>query len=109
MHLYNLFLAGIWLVLGLGLILYDQAQPGRGATFKIGDTNVSLGWLALALAGYNVIRWWARRMTRQARQQHESTERRRELARRDREFRESGREPDPNFQFDEPPPGKSSV
>jgi hypothetical protein len=103
MHLYNLFLAAMWLLLGAWLLIHDYLHPGGGTTFSIGGTDISLGWIAVVLAGYNVARWWGRRAARQARQQREEFERRRELARRDREFRESGREPDPNFNFDEPP------
>src|SRR5262249_44266308 len=103
MHLYNLIFAIIWLVLGLGLLAYDHLAPGGAAPFRIGDTDVSLGWIALALAAYNIVRWWSRRASWRARKQEEKSERRRERARREREFRESGRTPDPNFIFDKPP------
>jgi len=106
-HLYNLFLAGIWLILGVALLVYDHLQPGGGASFTVGDTNVSLGWVALVLAAYNAVRGWSRLAAWRSRQQRDESERRRERARRAREYRESGREPDPNFTFDEPPPGKA--
>jgi hypothetical protein len=49
-----------------------------------------------------VVRWLGRRKSWQAETQHTDSKRRAELGRRDREFRESGRERDPNFMFDEP-------
>jgi hypothetical protein len=103
LHVYNLFLAGIWTALGVGLLIYHAVQPNNAMAFRFGDTNVSLGWVALALAVYNLLRWWGRRASYSARQQQEEFQRRREVARRDREFRASGQEPDPNFIFDEPP------
>lgn len=103
MHLVNLFLAALWLVLGVCLLVYDHLQPGGGTSFRVAETDISFGWIALALAGYNLLRWWGRRASWKARRQHDESERRRELSRRDREFRESGREPDPNFMFDKPP------
>ncbi len=49
----NLFIALFWLILGLGLILI----PGFDA-WRIRGTGLSLGWLAVALAAYNLVRWW---------------------------------------------------
>ena len=49
----NLFIALFWLVLGLGLILI----PGF-SHWRIRGTDLSIGWLAVGLAGYNLIRWW---------------------------------------------------
>jgi hypothetical protein len=103
LHVYNLFLAGIWAVLGLCLLVYHALQPDNQMAFNIGNTHVSLGLVALALAAYNLLRWWGRRASHLARRPREDTKRIRELADRDRKFRESGREPDPNFIFDEPP------
>ena len=102
MHLFRIYLAALWLILGVSLLIYDHSDPGGGGSVRIGDTNVSLGWLALALAGYNVARWLGRWKSRQAETQRTDSKCRAELARRDREFRESGRERDPNFMFDEP-------
>jgi len=103
MYLNNIFLAGIWTVLGVSLILYDLLVPGGGGAWHVFDTNVSLGWIALILAGYNVLRWWGRRKSWRADKERKDSRRRADLASRNREFRESGRERDPNFNFDEPP------
>jgi hypothetical protein len=103
MHIYNLILAGIWLVIGVSLLALDYLHPGAGMSFRIGETDISLGWVALALVGYNLLRWYGRRSALLARRQREFMAQARELADRDRKFRESGRVPDPNFMFDEPP------
>lgn len=50
------FLALFWLLIGLGMILH----PGF-ANWKIADTGISFGWLAVVLAGYNLLRWRLRR------------------------------------------------
>ena len=49
----NLFIALFWLMLGLGLIFI----PGFGGWRFLG-TELSIGWLAIGLAGYNLLRWW---------------------------------------------------
>ena len=49
----NLFIALFWLILGLGLILI----PGFAA-WRIRGTELSIGWLAIGLAAYNLVRWW---------------------------------------------------
>jgi hypothetical protein len=104
LHVYNLILAGIWAVLGCCLLIYHALEPNNKMAFVVGDARISLGWVALALAAYNLLRWWGRRASDRARRQREETKRMRDLADRDRKFRESGRTPDPNFMFDEPPP-----
>ena len=102
MHLVNLYLAGIWLLLGVGLLAYEHLFPGAVAP-KIPYVECSYGWLAIALAGYNMLRFWGRWNTWKAEQQRKDTRRRADLARRNREFQESGHERDPNFIFEEPP------
>ena len=103
MHLYNLVLAAAWLVLGIALLVYERVEPGGGgATFKLGNTTISLGWVALLLACYNLVRGWHRWTSWRARRQHEELARQREFKRRARAFEESGRERDPNFVFEEP-------
>lgn len=49
----NLFIALFWLVLGLGLIFI----PGFDL-WRIRGTDLSIGWFAIGLAGYNFLRWW---------------------------------------------------
>ena len=49
----NLFIALFWLVLGLGLIFIPGFE-----VWRIRGTELSIGWLAIGLAGYNFLRWW---------------------------------------------------
>ena len=51
--LLNFFIALFWLVLGAGLILI----PGFDL-WRIRGTELSIGWLAIGLGGYNLLRWW---------------------------------------------------
>jgi hypothetical protein len=60
--LLNLFIALFWLVLGLGLIFI----PGFDA-WRIRGTDLSIGWLAIGLAGYNLLRWWLTRRSQHSR------------------------------------------
>jgi hypothetical protein len=49
----NLVIALFWLVIGLCLFFL----PGL-PRWQILDTGWSIGWVAIALAGYNFLRWW---------------------------------------------------
>jgi len=62
----NLFIALFWLVLGLGLIFI----PGFDA-WRIRGSDLSIGWLAIVLAGYNLLRWWLVRR-QQPRRMHDN-------------------------------------
>jgi hypothetical protein len=100
----KLFLAILWLVLGVGLFVWPAVTGGPGWRFPLGDTSFSVGWVALALALYNLAGWFVVRAYRaevRARQQAE--------ARRQR-FRPSQPigDPDPTFNFtDDPPPAEN--
>ena len=49
----NLFIALFWLILGLGFFFI----PGFDR-WRILGTEWSVGWLAVFLAAYNLVRWW---------------------------------------------------
>src|SRR6516164_8607584 len=102
MHVLNLLLACIWAVLGIALLAADYLMPDAAAP-RIFGTDLSWGWVALLLAFYNLVRWYGRWSMLKVQNARKERERRAEYARRDREFRESGRERDPNFIFDESP------
>jgi hypothetical protein len=98
----NLFLAVFWLFLGLGLIilhwLYPQVRPGR-----LFGTDLSMGWIALVLSAYNLVRWWSlRSYVAQRRVEQEAFEQRRRALEHER--RRPEQEPDPNLNFTESPP-----
>ena len=52
----NLILAAIWLALGLGLLALAWSEPQAPGTWEYRELP---GLLALAMALYNVIRWWS--------------------------------------------------
>ncbi len=88
----NFFLAIFWLVLGIGLLVWEWLTPGQ-RFLKILDTGISLGWFALALAGYNLLRWWFGAVQQRDRKvAEEIVERRR---------RRALEEPNPDFDFSE--------
>ena len=96
---FNLLLAVVWLAVGVLLLVwqwYDPNAPSR----SILNTGISWGWLALLLALYNLVRWWAGRSA--------AAERRLEAEARARYHREHHprpvQEPDPTFDFSKPPP-----
>jgi hypothetical protein len=93
-------LAIAWLVGGVALIIYDN---------YIGDSKwliagVSPGWLMLAFAAYNLVRWWGQHMKQVSRE----AERRAWAARQPPVRRSAERQepPDPNFIFTEEPPAQ---
>jgi len=99
---FNLILGLAWLAAGVALIVWD-ATAGGPAPYLRGPNNLSLGWVMLLLAGYNLLRWYAGRRRGPRRDPvHEMLEARRR-ARRERP--EPPGPPDPNFIFtDEPSP-----
>lgn len=64
----NLFLAFFWLILGSVLLYRFYFGEGDRMHLTILQTRISLGWLALLLAFYNVARWWGQRLTDRDRQ-----------------------------------------
>ncbi len=98
--LINLILAGFWFVIGAAL-LASQSLYGDQPQFLIPGTKLSIGWLAMCLVVYNVVRWWMRRSyLRRQRDMEETLSR---LYRR-RPHQNTPVEPDPNFMFTEEPP-----
>lgn len=92
-----LFLAFFWGVLGITWLVWQRLDPNAG-DLMVRWTNVSAGWFALALALYNLVRWWSRRtQTRQGESWDANMSRRRFSAVKPRET------PDPNFEFQSPP------
>jgi hypothetical protein len=54
----NLFLAVLWLVLSSVFFAWEWTQPNSHAP-RIWGSNVSVGWIAVVLAVYNLARWWS--------------------------------------------------
>jgi hypothetical protein len=99
----HLFMAALWLIAGAALLAWQAAHPeARGMT--IWGSNVSLGWVALVLALYNLARWWSMRSATN----RPVVEQEPLALRRRHETHEPPQAPDPTFNFtrEEPRPGE---
>jgi hypothetical protein len=54
----NLIYCLIWLAVAVGLLGWQALHP-QNPGLVIRGTGISFGWLALALAIYNLVRWWS--------------------------------------------------
>jgi hypothetical protein len=93
----HLFMALCWLILAGLLFGWRWSDPGAPAAY-IWGTGIPLGWFGVAMALYNLLRWWLDRSAKKTagqRSEKSSVERQR------------AGEPDPNFDFraDSPKPG----
>jgi hypothetical protein len=57
---WNLYLSGVWLVLGVALLLWHGTHPDD-PTFRLRGTDWSPGWAGVVLAVYNLVRWYSLR------------------------------------------------
>jgi hypothetical protein len=104
--LINLILAGFWLVLGVVLLAPVWLWPDQ-PVLMIPGIEIPVGWLAVVLAGYNVLRWWLQRShLRRQREWEDNFQRLRRRAARPGDTQESQTpvERDPNFIFSDDPP-----
>lgn len=62
----NLILTFVWLAVAAIFFLWSAFQPDSPGIF---GSRISVGWMALALAGYNLIRWWSQRQRMKNQQQ----------------------------------------
>jgi TRAP-type C4-dicarboxylate transport system permease small subunit len=58
----HLLMAACWLVLGAFLLSWQWSNPN--SPVSIGSTGIPLGWFCVALAVYNLLRWWLNRRSR---------------------------------------------
>ncbi len=91
--MFSLILAAAWLVIGAGLVIWSQLHP-EAPGLQIRGTSLSAGWLFLLLAAYNLVRWWAARAARAARNVQDEAARRRPFN------RQTTLERNPVFDFD---------
>src|SRR5205809_405956 len=89
-----LTLTMLWL--GSTVVIFSREWT-RGPLWRP-ISGISMGWLTLVIAAYNFVRAWGiwSDMKRQRQQEDE-------LGRRPRKPRPVPQEPDPNFQFNNPP------
>jgi hypothetical protein len=95
----SLYLGLFWLFAGTAMLAHDWATGGK--QFRILGTDLSLGWICLVLAAYNLVRWYyVRSSRRDLGSAEDEFERRREALRR----RRQPAEPDRTFDFSDRPP-----
>jgi len=100
----NGFLAVVWLLVGVGLIVYHATTGDPTFTFPLADHRVSVGWVALVLAIYNLARAWALRSYRLEEWTRQMAQLSRDRDRRWEDRRKPPSDPDPNFNFTDDPP-----
>jgi hypothetical protein len=59
----RLLLAACWLILGAVLLAWQWSSAAAPAT-SIRGAGLPLGWFAMAMALYNLLRWWLDRSSR---------------------------------------------
>ncbi len=101
---YSLVMAIIWFLIGAGWLAADWMTGGKLDQLPWGR-RFPLGWVALLLCLYNVVRWRLRPRRRSRDSSQESLDPRRQMHRDDE--RALG-PPDPNFNFTDPQPPVSS-
>jgi hypothetical protein len=52
----NLLMAACWLILGAMLLVWHWGNPNSSASIR--GTGIPLGWFGIAMAFYNLLRWW---------------------------------------------------
>jgi hypothetical protein len=57
---FNLFLAVIWLAVAGMLFALPWFNP-HARPWNVPNTQLSVGWFALCLCCYNLVRWWTTR------------------------------------------------
>ena len=53
----KLLMALVWLILGGCILYWEWSHPDRPG-LTIWNTGISIGWGAIALGAYNLLRWW---------------------------------------------------
>lgn len=56
----NLFLAMVWFLFGVGFLFIAYMNPERDQRAQ-GPSLTVMGWIALAMCGFNIWRWWSTR------------------------------------------------
>jgi hypothetical protein len=103
----NLFLALVWLCVGIMLLIWQGQHPdSRAFTLGDGRSGISAGWVCLVLTPLNLIRWWSGRRLA-ARQKAQAEEEQRQWLEHRRKT--AGVTPDPNLVFTDEPAQKDGV
>ncbi len=97
----HLLMALCWLMLGGVLLAWQWSEPAL-ASMYIWGTGIPLGWFGMAMALYNLVRWWLGHSSRKAARQgiEESPLRQR----RTLDAEHSAPTPNADFDFTRDPP-----
>jgi len=98
----NLILGFVWLGIGLAM-LFPQVSGWQTMALNVANVSFSAGWLILAMSAYNFLRWY---VGYSSRSQQERNSELNNLARRSRRQETPPTDPDPNFDFRDPPASK---
>src|SRR5437870_4321635 len=58
MAYFNLIAAVVWLLAGVVMMAMQRANPDN-PPFLVPGTGISLGWIAMLLVVYNLVRWYS--------------------------------------------------
>ena len=92
----KLFMALVWFLLGGCIFCWEWTHPDRPG-LKIWNTGISIGWGAIVLGLYNLLRWWMACSYEKRQRANEQAE-----AQRLNELRRRSRPPEelnPDFDF----------
>src|SRR5437879_6168784 len=95
----HLILGLLWLGLGLAL-LFPEVTGLETRKLHVGNVQSSAGWLVLVMAVYNFARWYGVYSARSVREADSQVKARMQRSRREEP---PPRDPDPNFDFRDPP------
>jgi hypothetical protein len=56
----SIILGSLWLILAAVAFIMPYIQP-QGSPWTFPGTQISIGWVALFLFGYNMAHWWGNR------------------------------------------------
>jgi len=97
-----LYLLGtiVWFAIA-GLTFFWQWAHPEFRFLEIGETRISIGWFALLLGCYNMVRWWSRRSDRLRELQKTALRHHRRGG--DGETQRPEQPPNPDFDFSQRP------
>lgn len=55
----NIFLGSLWILIGLGLLVYEPLTGNAAPGIRVGENYINAGWLALTLGAWNGARLWS--------------------------------------------------
>jgi hypothetical protein len=94
----------VWLMVGVGICVVQAVYPKSSwGWIDFSGMRISMGWVALLLGAYNLVRWWGARMMKAQRKQ-EAEQAEKAERNRPKKREEPPAAPDPTFDFSDQPP-----